>query len=345
MRRLMFKHSAIIVMCVNGLIIVSTVSLAHYGYAYWSLIYPVLLGEALTVLAFWVLLQFRPRLPKNLLSVVPYYRYGLKVAGANLINFTTSHWPTVIIGSVLGQTATGYFQMASVLARMPMDKIGQIFSVIAFPSFSRIQADTSRTRSVFRRLHTVLYMVTLPMFLGIAVVADELIPLLIGEKWVAIILPVQIMCVVNVFAIGSQLMGMLADGIAKPQVNLIYHTILFVLTPTAMLIAIPFDLNGMLAGWAAVFPLAYLVLVNRVTSLVKMTAGSLIRELLPALLSALLMVIAVMSVRALLRGFGLNSIEILAIEAMTGVAVYAACLIKLDPVRVFDVLTMMTRPR
>ncbi len=343
MRRLMLKEAALIRMASSLIVTLVTLSMAFAGFGYWSLIISVMVAEAFIVLSFWRLVRFVPVRAVNMLVVVPYFRYGSKVAGGGIVEYANKHWPIAIIGAFLGQTATGYFQMATVLARMPSDKIGQIFASIAFPAFSRIRGDATRTRSVFIRINTVLYLITLPMFLGLAVVADDLIPLLIGEKWAPIAPILQIMCVANVLLIGSSLASRVLDSLSYPQYPLRFQLILFFLLPVSMLAGLRWGLVGVTIAWATVIPFAYVYLMERLTHSIESSLGELVGPMRTVIASSTIMIVAVVFSNFVTHSLGMPRLLEVGALIGTGIAAYLLSVFLLDSQIFKELLSLAKR--
>jgi len=344
MRKLLFKEAALISMTSGGVLTGMTLVMALLGFGYWSLIISTVVAEGIIVVAFWYLVRYWPQRPRTLVTVLPYLRYGVKVTSSGVLDFVNSQWAILIASSTLGQTVTGYLEMARVLGAMPMEKIGQIFASIAFPAFSRIQSDISRTKSVFLRIHAVLYIVTLPMFLGLAVVADDLVPLLLGEQWTPIVIPIQLICSINVFAIGTQIMSKVLNGLARPDLCLKFQLILLLVMPASLAIGAGWGLNGLLAASALTFPIGYIYLAMRLTALVDSNLREMFQTLLPAVKSSLVMVGSVLLVNSMIPVSSVENLVVLVlIQIVVGALAYSISISVLDRRRFKEVLSLVRR--
>ena len=341
MRKLLFKEVALMSMLSGGVLAAVTLTMALMGFGYWSLITSTLVSEAFLVASFYWLIPYLPSRPNRILTTVPYVRFGFRIALGGVFSSANERWPIFVCSTVLGQTATGYLEMARVLASLPKDKIGMTFAAIAFPAFARIQNDVERTRSVFLRLHGVLYVVTVPMFLGLAVVADDLVPFLIGDRWSPIVIPIQVICVANLVAIGSQMITRVLEGLGKPRVSLNYQLIQFVLLPASMFVGVQWGLLGLLIAWAAVFPAAHTYMVVELTKLIRSSFWGLMLTVWPACVSALAMVLAVLMVKQHMGSADIGVVWTLIGEVTTGVVVYLVFIWMLDRSRVKEMISLV----
>jgi len=289
MRKLQFRATALISVGSNFIIIALVLILAHRGWSYWSLIISSLAGEVFTAVAFFVVVRYVPGRPRKLTTVFPMFSYGSKLLSAGLLSFASNQTAVVIASGYLGIAAVGGYQMAHMLAAIPMTKIGELFHKIGFPAFSKIQDDLERTKSVFLRMHRILFMITAPMFAGIALTADLIIPVMLGEKWLTIVGPIQILCVLNIFMVSAQLIPRVLEGVGNSTAGLIYQGILLVTGAISMLVGVQWGLNWMLIGWAITFPIGYIYLLRVLFSTLSITWFEFLGSIKITLISTALM--------------------------------------------------------
>ncbi|KZZ70514.1 hypothetical protein A3765_16365 [Oleiphilus sp. HI0130] len=289
MRAMSYKTVALIGMCSNFIVIGATLALAFLGFGYWSLILSTLAAEVFMTICFFATTRFSPLLVFDVSQISSQLRYGLQIAAANIVRFINTQWPVGIIGTYLGQAATGSFQMAHMLAALPLVKIGEIFEKITFPAVSSIQNDREEVRRLFLVMHRNLVIITVPMFLGLAFIAEDLVMLVLGDKWVSIISPMQILCILNVLRVSAQLMPRFLDGVGDPKANVFYQAALFVIVPTSLLVGITWGLEGMLWSWTICYPIAYLFLIARLKAKIAVRVSVIFDSIFPAVLSACVM--------------------------------------------------------
>ena len=95
----------------------------------------------------------------------------------------------IIGGKLLGKDALGYYAVASHIASLPIQKLGGILNSVAFPAFSQANLQNDGISAYLLKATRVMGIISIPMFLGISVIAPELVSLLLGEKWQVVALP------------------------------------------------------------------------------------------------------------------------------------------------------------
>jgi O-antigen/teichoic acid export membrane protein len=110
---------------------------------------------------------------------------------------------------------------------------------VIFPGFASIRSDPARLASAYQRAQALVTAVALPAGFGAALIADPLIRLAMGEKWVPVIFLVQVLA--SVFAL--QTLGSLSEplGMAQGQTRL-----LFIRNLQMLFIRVPIIVIGML---------------------------------------------------------------------------------------------------
>ena len=84
------------------------------------------------------------------------------------------------------------------LTNIVEDLISTSTSTVALSSFSRIQNDKERTQRNFYTVTQLTLLFTIPAFTGMAVIAPELIPYALGEKWRGTIPILQLFALVGI---------------------------------------------------------------------------------------------------------------------------------------------------
>src|SRR5699024_1991318 len=133
-----------------------------------------------------VVLQFvltgrRPRLGLDLALVPGDLTFGLPLAAAHLLSWALLGADKVILSSLAGATALGFYFLAFHVANWPLSVFGQIVRSVSLPAFSRL-AGGRADRSLAVLLAPV-WAVSVLAGLSLAVLSGPLVVLLYGERW------------------------------------------------------------------------------------------------------------------------------------------------------------------
>jgi len=177
----------------------TAITLAILGMGVFSLIWGQLAGTSLRVLLlfWWGWGNWRPRFHFSIRDLKGYISFGLYQMGGKTVNYFNSNLDYLLIGSLLGAEALGYYTLAYNLIIRPSSMINPIITRVAFPVFSKIQMNIQKLKNGYLKVLQLLSVVNFPIMFGMAVVAPIAIPLIFGDKWIPSIILAQILSVVG----------------------------------------------------------------------------------------------------------------------------------------------------
>lgn len=202
-----FKAMAIIDIVKAAVTTVITIGAASLGLGVFSLVVGAIAGSfvssSLLITAGWQ--KWRPTVHFALHDLENYLSFGLFQMGEFTLNFIYARIDQLMIGSMLGAEALGYYSLAINLAFLPWFRINAIFTRVAFPIFSTFQQhDNERLKHAYINLIRKVTFISAPLLFGCAATAPLLVPVLYGAHWTPVIPLLQILCGVGLLgAIGN----------------------------------------------------------------------------------------------------------------------------------------------
>lgn len=98
----------------------------------------------------------------------------------------------LIVGSILGAGALGFYSRAYALAATPMDTmLGMTIRSVVFPALAGMQDDAARFRNAVARANALAASLIMPLGVTIFVLAPEIVPVMFGPGWDDAIFPLQ----------------------------------------------------------------------------------------------------------------------------------------------------------
>jgi O-antigen/teichoic acid export membrane protein len=324
MRRMDFRHRSLVEMAANVTSAVTVVTLAVTGHGVWSLVLGFLAGQTVGVALFLPAFRRVPRPRFSFAPIAGLFGYSMRITVNNLLYYVYSRADVTIIGKLLGEHILGFYSMAFQLATIPLDKIGSIFNQVTFPAMARLQDDPEASRKLFLDLHRHLLILSFPILLGLAIVADDLIVLLLTEKWRPLVPALQGLCLVNLVRVSGILLAPVLNGRGRAGLVLRYSATSAILLPVAFYLGARHGLMGVIAAWALAYPPLYLILVIHCLRDLGLPVAAFLRSGLSATVCAAIMTGAVLLVQHLAGGADLWFR--LAASIGTGAATYSAAM-------------------
>lgn len=302
-REMAFKEKASAEVAGNLAGGVATLALALNGWGVWSLVGGNLLLRFVTTALYCV---YRPPTFQRFRSADNlglFVQFGFQVAVSRILWYFSATADVAIVGKVLGSVQLGYYSLAFQYASLPLEKFVTILNEIAFPSFSSVQADTKTLQRHFLRLVHFVALVTFPIFIGLSLVAHSAVEVLLGAKWLPIVLPLQLLCVVSCFRAIETINMPVTLARGRPRVA-VYNTLLtaILLPPSFYIGARQGGIMGVAIAWLLVRPLVFAAVTSRTLTVVELGVARYARCLLHPTLGSLAMTAVVVMMGNLLTG-------------------------------------------
>jgi teichuronic acid exporter len=293
-------------------------TLAYLGFGVWALVLghlgrSVVLNGALFAFAGWI--PGRDVAFDGMKSIVG---FGLRMTGTHLVGNLAPAAATFALARLLGASAVGLYAMAQSLAEAPHRISTGMINQVSFPVFSRLQDDRASLTAYFLRISKYLAVVSLPMQVGLMLVAPDLVVVVLSEKW-------QESTLVILTLAASPLLT------ARGKVDLLLRRsfLSFTGTTLATLAGIPFGLVGVaVARLVAMVPIRLSILVPSLRDLGLPFSGFL-ASLRSPFFASVIMATAVVLVRDLLPESA-GHLERLVVGVAVGAVAYPAALLLLD---------------
>jgi len=321
----------------------STLALAYFGYGYWALI----LGNLIATFVRSVLvIGARPHgfaIPR-LESIGKELRFGWHVLVSLFAWSSYERLDNVTAGRVLGQAALGFYAMAWNLANSPLEKVTSLVTTIIPTYFAAVQQDSAALRRYLRTLTESLALATFPATIGLALVARELIPVALGNRWRDAIFPLEVLAVYTAFRSIVALLPKVLNSVGNARFVMWNDLRALIILPTAFFIGSHWGIGGIAFGWVLAYPLVAVPLYWKTFTTIGMTTGEYVRGLRPALDATIVMSVAVLLLKWK-APLGHSLVLRLIVEVATGSAAYVAALLLLHRGRVVALLQMVRGSR
>ncbi|HVW83831.1 MAG TPA: MOP flippase family protein [Bryobacteraceae bacterium] len=299
------------------------------GYGVWSLVFANLLTTVVSTILYWTFTGWRPSLIISAADLKSISKFSLNLSGFGLVNYFARNADNLVVGRVLGAAELGQYQMAYNLMLYPIQMISSVLSQALFPAFAKLQDDDERFRSAYVRSCALIALVTFPVLVGLGVVADPMVRVLLGPKWLPVIPVLHILAPVGVIQSIQTTVGQIY--ITKGRTDWMFRWGIFstVLVVTAFMIGVHWGILGVAAGYASVYfgVVAYwgFAIPFRLIGL-KWTA--FLAELLPGLASSAFMACGCLAWLYFLRMMGVsNPVVQLATTVLLGAGLYIGALL------------------
>ena len=299
------------------------IGMTFAGMRFWSLVGLQITTKFVEVLIIYVATGYCPRFGISKRHFQDIFYFGSSVLGQNLLRYLGQRLPDLMLPVLLGNAAAGYFFLARRLVEtLSQLTIGSLTNVV-LPTFSKLQNDRERLIRALYKAIRFMSLAMLPTFVGLALVADDLVYMIYGEKWGPSIPLVWILCLIGVLRSQIVLDGAAIQAIGRPRIPLVITMIATGCDGAAIYIAYLWWMNVNAVAIGIVIS-ALLVIPVRLLAMWKFVGiklGAYIQQVVPANIGTLVMILCILALRMLLPST-LNLFVTVFVLVIAGVASY-----------------------
>jgi len=159
------------------------IGMALLGFGYWSLVAAAVSLPIITTVCLWLASEWVPGKPHRRVGLHSMMRFGGAVTAIGILIYIAYNSEKVLLGRFWGAAVLGIYGRAYYLISVPTDNLNAAVGDVAFSALSRLQHDPPAFRNYFLKGYSLVLTLTIPMSVGIALFAPDLISLVLGPKW------------------------------------------------------------------------------------------------------------------------------------------------------------------
>lgn len=198
-REMRFKQSALIGLVTGIVTGLASIAMAYRGMGVWSLTLSGILGSLISLLMLDRVTTRRPSLILNMATTRKLGAYGFKVSLNDLASYFTKQASNTIISRVSGPSSVGLFNKGESLAWLPFSTVSASVYDAVFRAMAKVQDNPDQTKYLFFRMMSLMTLYTLPLYIGLAWMAEPFMVSVYGEKWLPAADPLRIVSLAGLF--------------------------------------------------------------------------------------------------------------------------------------------------
>lgn len=248
-----------------------------------------------------------------------FYSFGSRVSAIGFFEFINLNLDTLAIGRIMGANPLGIYNRAFMLVNLPTQYFSTSISRVLFPSFCRVNEDIDRLKAAYLSTVMLSSSVLLPMCSGIAAAAGEIVPVVLGDKWVETIPIIKLLAMAASLNLVSHFGGVFCEASGVLNYKLLLEIVL-----TGILAILLYLLSGFgLVGFSAAMVVTALIRFSGYLAVIKKRCKIKTKEVLdaffPAVASSILIGAAIHWSAILLRSLEAPLFAKFIVEFMIGV--------------------------
>ncbi|PSH03201.1 MAG: hypothetical protein CXZ00_13610 [Acidobacteria bacterium] len=278
---------------------ICTVLLAFLGAGYWSLVAGLVSMSAvsalLTLRARWHCFRWPTRNPLN----TP-LRFSTHMLISSVAWYTYSNSDFLAAGRMLGQAALGAYTFAWNLASAPVEKTAKLVLRVMPSFFAAAHREPAALRAYLLTVAEVVSVIVVPLSVGLAIVADQFLLVVLGEKWGPTVNPLRILLAYATVRALTNILGPLLNAKQQTAFTMRTNVAAAIYFPIGFLIGARWGTSGIATTWVLLYPLLAVPLFRRAFYEIELHWVDFLRALWPACSSGFLMAVSLLVARRVL---------------------------------------------
>jgi teichuronic acid exporter len=342
-REMRFRAKAIVDLI--GILAASatTLVLAFLGLGVWALVWGALMGALAEVVAVYVVWRMWVKPNFSLKGMRYHLVFGGYLTLDHVLWYVYTQADTVVIGRMIGNEALGLYYIARRIASMPLDMIGGITQEVGFSAYSRVQQDRAQLASYYSKVAKIGSFYSFPVCFGIAAIAPQAVPIVLGDQWVGATLPMQILALTIPLQQLNALNTPALFGIGRPDVNVGNLMIAIVMMPAAFVFGSRWGVTGVAFAWLLAYPFYFAIVLLRSLPVLMVPFRSFFDAVWPSALSAVLMLVVVALGQFSLQELGAGPVVVLLASILIGAVAYVTTIWVMRKELLAEVLSLVRR--
>jgi O-antigen/teichoic acid export membrane protein len=305
--------------------------LAWSGAGVWALVAGALVMPLVqSIVSFWFA-GWRPGLRIGSRRLREILRYSLAALGNRVGWAAYQQIDAVVLGKISGNAVLGLYSMAKVLGTLPVDKVSVMANQLALPIMAGLQTDRTAMRDGFLRGLRLVACLTVPLCVGTALVADDLVSIAFTSTWQPMVPLLRVLCLFGLIRSLDNLLPPVLFARYRAAFMCWWTGALLLVMPVAFWIgAASLGPLGVALASIVVYPMLMAWMAREALSELDISAKVLWHQLRPIMGATLLMGAAVLVVLSTIPGSDFfDRLARLGLAVGVGVLVYASAIFRL----------------
>lgn len=177
-----------------------SIPMALTGHGVWSLVFGTLAGATVQVFLFLKSSPWRPNLSYDFQHAKKLFGFSSWVTLEALLSWLIMWGDSIVLGYFLGVKELGVYRVGVTSLMLIFGIFFNPILPVAYSAFSRLQSDHEELRQSFLTMNKLIASISLPLGIGLAVLAQPISLLLFGQKWEGMEIVIIFIGMVNTIA-------------------------------------------------------------------------------------------------------------------------------------------------
>ena len=172
------------------------VLMAFLGFGVWSLVAQRLANVGFNTIILRIIVTWTPKVQFSFKRLTPMFAFGWRILATGLLFSTYNELRSLIIGKRYSAADLGFYDRGWSFPKLIASNVDSTVTRVLFPALASEQNDPQRLKDKTRRAAKTSAFIMAPLLVILSAMAQPLVVVLLGEKWLPCVPYLQIMCFV-----------------------------------------------------------------------------------------------------------------------------------------------------
>jgi O-antigen/teichoic acid export membrane protein len=192
-----FKLLAIFSFLSNIISGITGILLAYWGYGVQSIVYQQLVNVLIQNILLWLKSNWRPKLSFRIDPIRNFMSYSTNILASNFINNLFNNIYPLTISRYFSQFQLGLYSQSYRFSSQPSILLDAVINRVSFPILASLKENILNFKYKYSYILSKLFLYNLPISFLLILLAHDLIFVLLGPKWMNIVIYFQLISVAS----------------------------------------------------------------------------------------------------------------------------------------------------
>ena len=322
---------------------VVAIALAFLGAGPWAIVGQKLAITGVSTALLWRASPWRPRFVFSRTSLREVAGFSGWIVGSRMLHYMDRNTDNYLVGRYAGSAALGAYSIAYNVMLVPLTRLAGPVQQVFYPALSKIR-DAVRVGEAWLRATRMVAAVTVPAFVGMAVIAPDFVAVVLGDEWDAAVPVLQILCWVGILQCIAWQSAAVLQVLERTSWLFRYTLVSTGLTIGSFVVGIQWGIVGVATAYAIVTTVTMPYLLSMPLRLTGISPLRFVSAIAGVLQAAVVMGAVLVAVRYGLLDSASSALR-LAILVPVGIAVYLPVCAWRSPEALAEVRALRLRRR
>ena len=293
--------------------------LAYKGLGVWALIAQYLTNTTTDTVVLWLTVKWRPKFMFSFKRLKSLLSYGWKLLCSSLLSTVYAELNELVIGKYYSSADLAFYSKGKKFPALFVTNINSAVETVLFPSMSKIQDEHELLKAKTKASISYSTFLVLPIVFGLAAVSDNLIPVLLTDKWQESSVYLMIACLSYAFVPVGMANLQAIKAIGKSTTYLVLDIIKKIMGISLLVVSLKYGVYAIAIAEMVSNVFGFLLNIYPNKKYLNYGFVEQLKDILPSLILSLIMFTVVYSENYLPVA---NKLLLLIIQLVTGVTVY-----------------------